>query len=86
MLFFFICDAEINFSFIRNMILNLYFNHNLGISLYALNTTYMDLLFLFENAGNEHVQSCRINYFIGNIIDSSLHLKSKEISMIIALL
>ena len=85
MLFFFICDAEINFSFIRNMILNLYFNHKLGISLYALNTTYFDLLFLFENAGNEHVQSWRIHYIIGNIIDSSLHLKLKEISMIITL-
>ena len=50
-----------------------------------LNTTYFDLLFLFENAGNEHVQSWRIHYIIGNIIDSSLHLKIKKISLIITL-
>ena len=62
------------------------FNHKLGISLYALNTTYFDLLFLFENAGNEHVQSWRIHYIIGNIIDSSLHLKIKKISLIITCL
>ena len=42
--------------------------------------------FLFENAGNEHVQSLRIHYFIGNIIDSSLHLKIKKISLIITCL
>lgn len=74
MLFFYICDAEINFSFILNMISNFCLIINLVLVYMHLNTTYFDLLFLFENAGNEHVQSWRIHYIIGNIIDSSLHL------------